>query len=125
MPFDLKEKYIKALSTLEDTDSSDEVTTLIHRTPWVRILLEHDQQESDSFSIEVEMSLPESAETKEVDASDLIDKLTEHLRYLQKLRDVGFELSVIGSGCIYCASKELRETPEDNLFTSLQPPKTV
>jgi hypothetical protein len=118
----LKEKYNKAASFLKDKRSSDEVTTLIHRTPWVRILLEHDQQEGDSLSIEVEMSLPESAGMKESGSSDVIDRLTEHLQYLQTLREVGFELSVIGTGCIYCASKELHETPEDNLFRALIPP---
>jgi len=122
MTLDLKEKYTKAVTTLRDPSGSDEVTTLIHRTPWVRILLEHDQQESDSLFIEVEMSLPESAETGNADASELIVKLSEHLQYLQKLRSAGFELSVIGSGCIYCASKELQEPPEDNIFTSLIPP---
>ncbi|OLS29135.1 MAG: hypothetical protein ThorAB25_17410 [Candidatus Thorarchaeota archaeon AB_25] len=118
----LKEKYNKAASFLKDKKSSDEVTTLIHRTPWVRILLEHDQQEGDSLFIEVEMSLPESAGMKESDSSEVIDRLTEHLQYLQTLREVGFELSVIGTGCIYCASKELHDTPEDNLFRALIPP---
>jgi hypothetical protein len=118
----LKEKYNKAASLLKDTGGTEEVTTLIHRTPWVRILLEHDQQESDSLFIEVEMSLPDSAGTKRTDSSELIDRLSEHLLYLQKLRDAGFELSVIGTGCIYCASKELHETPEDNLFRALIPP---
>ena len=97
------------------------MTTLIHRTPWVRILLEYDRQESESLFIEVEMSLPESACD---DSSELIDALSEHLGYLQKLRDVGFELSVIGTGSIFCASKEVHESPEDNLFSALLPPET-
>lgn len=118
----LKEKYIKAASHLKDEGGSEEVATLLHRTPWVRILLEHDQQECDSLFIEVEMSLPESADSKELDSSELIDKLSEHLQYLQRLRDIGFELSIIGTGCIYCASKELAEPPEDNLFSTLLPP---
>lgn len=118
----LKEKYNKAAFLLKDKNGSEEVTALIHRTPWVRILLEHDQQEGDSIFIEVEMSLPESSRMKEEDSSKLIERLSEHLLYLQKLREVGFELSVIGTGCIYCASKELHETPEDNLFRVLVPP---
>ncbi|MHA2352995.1 MAG: hypothetical protein ACXABX_07735 [Candidatus Thorarchaeota archaeon] len=118
----LKEKYNQAATVLKAKNGSEEVTTLIHRTPWVRILLEYDQHESDSLFIEVEMSLPESGGTKDSDSSELIDRLTEHLLYLQKLRENGFELSVIGTGCIYCASKELHETPEDNLFRALIPP---
>ena len=124
MTLDLKTKYIRAVSALSDKIGSEEVTTLIHRTPWVRILLEHDVQEADSFFIEVEMSFPEGVGAKEVDSSVLIEKLSEHLQYLQRLRAIGFELSIIGTGCIYCASKELHETPEDNLFRMLIPPET-
>jgi hypothetical protein len=122
MTLDLKQKFAEAATTLKRKEGSDEITTLLHRTSWVRILLEHDQQESDSFFIEVELSLPDSDDTKGTDSSELIDKLSEHLQYLQRLRDIGFELSVIGTGCIYCASKELDETPEDTLFRTLVPP---
>ena len=118
----LKEKYVKAASLLKDEHGTEEVATLLHRTPWVRILLEHDQQECDSLFLEVEMSLPESVDSQELDSSELIDKLSEHLQYLQRLRDIGFELSIIGTGCIYCASKELTEPPQDNLFSTLIPP---
>lgn len=118
----LKEKFQQAASLLKDSKGSEEVTTLIHRTPWVRILLESDQQEDDSFTIEIEMSIPNSVGTEGSDSSELINELTEHLQYLQKLRDSGFELSVIGGGCIYCASKEIHEPPEDNLFRVLIPP---
>ena len=122
MILSLKEKFDEATSILKDKTSRDEITTLMHRTPWVRILLEHDEQEGDAFFIEVEISLPENLDSEELDSSELIDRLSEHLQYLQKLRDVGFELSVIGTGCIYCASKELTEPPEDNLFRALVPP---
>ncbi|MFW9795557.1 MAG: hypothetical protein ACFFE2_00855 [Candidatus Thorarchaeota archaeon] len=120
----LKEKFDKATILLKDKKNPDEVTTLIHKTSWVRILLEHDIQGGDSFFIEVEMSLPENVESKECDSSVLIDRLSEHLLYLQRLRDEGFDLSVIGTGCIYCASKEIQEPPEDNLFRALIPPET-
>ncbi|MFW9965206.1 MAG: hypothetical protein ACFFCX_16660 [Candidatus Sifarchaeia archaeon] len=110
----LKDEYLKAKLR------SSEGTILIYRTPWVRILLDLDQQNIDTCSIEVELSLPES--TIETDTSDIIDQLSNHLTYLKKLREFGFELSVIGSGCIYCASKVLDETPEDNLFSALLPP---
>ncbi|MHA2424494.1 MAG: hypothetical protein ACXAEF_06885 [Candidatus Thorarchaeota archaeon] len=118
----LKEKFIEAVSSLTTKSNTEEVTTLIHRTPWVRILLEHDQQGNNSLLLEVEMTFPEDANAKEFDPSELIDRLSEHLKYLQKLREVGFELSIIGTGCIYCASKELDATPEDNLFRALIPP---
>ncbi|MHA1963509.1 MAG: hypothetical protein ACXACG_04865 [Candidatus Thorarchaeota archaeon] len=122
MKLSLKEKYIRAASSYKDKKGSEEVTTLIHRTPWVRILVDQDQPESDAISIEVELSIPEIPRTGESDSSDIIDQLSDHLQYLQKLREFGFELSVIGTGCIYCASKVLHETPKDNLFRALLPP---
>ena len=124
LTLDLKAKYIHAVSTLSDTNSSETVATLIHKTPWVRILLEHDAEECDSLFLEVEMSFPERVGEQESDSSGLIDILAEHLQYLQKLRDAGFQLSVISTGCIYCASKELKVTPEDNIFRVLIPPET-
>jgi hypothetical protein len=116
MTLGLKEKFLRAAS------SSDELTSLIHRTPWVRILLDRDQPDEHVFSIEVELSLPETAGIEEPDSSEMIDQFSNHLAYLRKLRDLGFELSIIGGGCIYCASKVLDETPEDNLFRALTPP---
>jgi hypothetical protein len=124
MTLDLKEKYLQAASELKNADGPDDVTTLIYRTPWVRIPLEHDDEESNSLFLEVEMSFPERTGSKESDSSALIDKLAEHLQYLQKLRAAGFQLSVISTGCIYCASKELQGAPEDNLFNVLIPPET-
>ncbi|MFW9834928.1 MAG: hypothetical protein ACFFEK_13090 [Candidatus Thorarchaeota archaeon] len=124
MTLDLKEKFNHAASVFRDDSGSEEVATLIYRTPWVRILLEHDRQESESFFIEVEVSLPESTQKTNSDTSHIIDILSEHLEYLQKLRKFGFELCVIGSGNIFCASKELQESLDDNLFTVLIPPET-
>lgn len=116
MNINLKEQFMRA------TSSSDELTTLLHRTPWVRILLDRDQPDENAFSIEVELSLPESSGCDVSDSSEVFDQLSIHLEYLRKLREFGFQLSVIGNGCIYCASKVLDETPEDNLFRALIPP---
>jgi len=124
MTLNLKEKFLEADSILKNKADSDEVATLIYRTPLVRILLERGEQEGDALSIEVEMSLPETTGMNELDSSELIDRLSQHLQYLQKLREFGFELSVIGTGCVYCASKDIHEIPEDNLFRALIPPET-
>lgn len=122
MIVDLKAKYNEAVSKQDEKIDSDNVTTLIHRTPWVRILLDRDSEENKVRSIEVEISLPETIETDKSDSSEIIDRLSEHLQYLQHLREYGFELSVIGTGCIYCASKEIQDIPEDNVFRALLPP---
>ncbi|MFX1482257.1 MAG: hypothetical protein ACFFCP_03605 [Promethearchaeota archaeon] len=118
MMLDLKRKIIDAISEPNERDISKELTTLVYRTPWVRILV--DRSIESGSTIEVEMALPDSLEITE--SASLIDKLSEHLQYLQNLRNFGFELSVIGTGCIYCASCELDKTPEDNLFRALIPP---
>ncbi|MBY8998358.1 MAG: hypothetical protein KGD60_11560 [Candidatus Thorarchaeota archaeon] len=122
MIVDLKAKYNEAVSKQDEKLDSDDVTTLIYRTPWVRILLDRDSEENKVRSIEVEISLPETIETDKSDSSEIIDRLSEHLQYLQHLREYGFELSVIGTGCIYCASKEIQDIPEDNVFRALLPP---
>ena len=122
MMVDLKAKFKEAISKQHENLDSDDVTTLIHRTPWVRILLDRDNEEKSACSIEVEISLPDTVGTDESDSSEIIDRLSKHLQYLQQLRELGFELSIIGTGCIYCASKRLQETPDDNIFTALLPP---
>ncbi|NHI87990.1 MAG: hypothetical protein EAX87_00625 [Candidatus Thorarchaeota archaeon] len=120
--FSLKEKYAKAEATLRGEGGTGEVTVLIHRTPWLRILLVNNQDDDHSLSIEVEISIPDSNGKSELKSSELIDTLSKHLLYLQQLRDSGFELSVIGTGCIYCASLDIDGTPKDNLFRALIPP---
>ena len=120
--FNLKERYAKAEATLKGESGSEELTALIHRTPWLRILLVNNREEGNSLSIEVEISIPDSEGKSEQESSELIDTLSKHLLYLQQLRDNGFDLSVIGMGCIYCASKDLDENPEDNLFRAMVPP---
>jgi hypothetical protein len=122
MKDNLKEKFIEAISKHEMRIDAEEITTLLHKTPWVRILLVQDSGKERTFLIEVEMSLPEATESAKQDTSVLINRLSEHLQYLQQLHNYGFELSIIGTGCIYCASKVFQKTPEDNLFRALIPP---
>jgi hypothetical protein len=88
MTSNLKENYNRAATLLKGNDSKEN-TTLIHRTPWVRIMLEQDQEESGSFFLEVEMSLPESTKKVDVDSSELIDTLSEHLQYLNIFKSSG------------------------------------
>ena len=117
MFINLKEKFIEAISSAQDL-KNEEKTTVLLTTPWVRILLE---QESEVISIEVEVTIPEDASCDKKDSSIIFDQFTEHINYLQKLRDQGFDLC-IGAGCIFIASKSLTKTPEDNLFRALVPP---
>ena len=83
MTVNLKEKYMEAVSKHDDKIDSEDLTTLIHRTPWVRILLERNDKENSVYSLEIELSLPETIGTGESDSSEIIDRLSDHLQYLQ------------------------------------------
>jgi len=120
MPVNIKEKYKEAISSIAGLD--DELTTLLFKTPWVRILLEQHFEESETNRIEVEVSLPENCSCDQKDSSQTFDTFAEHINYLKKLREHGFDLCIIGDGCILSASKSVPKTPEDNLFRALLPP---
>ena len=120
MTINLKEKYFEATSSAHGMD--DETTTLLYKTLWVRILLEQHYEEGDANRIEVEVSLPEDCSCENRDASLMFDEFANHVNYLQKLKEHGFDLCIIGDGCILSASKTIHKTPEDNLFSALLPP---
>ena len=117
MKVNLKDKYVEAISSEQELND-DETTTLLHKTSWVRILLE----QGNTNRIEVEVSLPDDCSCDDKDSSLTFDTFAEHINYLQNLRKHGFDLCVIGDGCILSASKSIRKTPEDNLFRALLPP---
>ena len=121
MTINLKEKYIEATSSTHDVND-DATTTLLFKTSWVRILLEHHHEEGDTNRIEVEVTLPENCIYDNKDSSLIFDEFTNHINYLQKLREHGFDVCIIGDGCILSASKSISKTPEDNLFRALSPP---
>ncbi|TFH06056.1 MAG: hypothetical protein E4H14_11565 [Candidatus Thorarchaeota archaeon] len=121
MIINLKEKYIEACSNSENLIGVS-TTTLLYKTSWVRILLEQHIEGNDTNGLEVEVSFPEDDDSSKNDSSLLFDQFTEFIKYLQNLRDHGFNLCVIGAGCILTASKTLRQTPEDKLFRALLPP---
>jgi len=122
MSIDLRDKFIEAASKYSDLITAEDNTTVLHRTPWVRILLETRRDDISTFCIEVEVSLPQNGKMQEADSSLIFEQFTQHLQYLQKLRKHGFELGVVESGCIWCASKVIQNTPKDNLFRALIPP---
>jgi len=121
MTINLKDKYIKATSSEQDL-IDDETTTLLYKTSWVRILLELSSEEGNTNRIEVEVSLPEDCSCDDKNSSLVFDEFTDHLNYLQKLREHGFDVCIIGDGCTLSASKSITKTPEDNLFRALSPP---
>jgi len=121
MIFNIKEKYNEAVSSAHDLNE-DETTTLLCKTSWVRILLEQHRDEYDTNHLEVEVFLPGKCIYDNKCSSLLFDELVKYINYLQNLREHGFDLCVIGDGCILSASKSIEKTPEDNLFRALLPP---
>ncbi len=121
MTINLKEKFNEAISSAHALND-DGTTTLLHKTPWVRILLEQHHDDGDTNRIEVEVSLPEDCSCDKTDSSLMFDEFADHINYLKKLREHGFDLCIIQDGCILSASKSIHKTPEDNLFRALSPP---
>jgi len=121
MTINLKEKYIEA-SSKRDFSNGEATTTLLYKNPWVRILLEQHIEDTDVNRLEVEVAFPEIASSNKNNSIEF-DQFTEHIKYLQSLRENGFELFIIGSGCILTASKILDQTPDDNIFRVLLPPE--
>ncbi len=117
----LKGKFIEATSNFTNHTTCNENACVIYRDDWVRILVEPRENENTN-NIEVEVFVSNSETCDDQSTSDVIDRLADYIRYLQNLRDHGFSLSVIGSGCILCASKMIQSTPNDNLFRALLPP---
>ena len=91
MIVNIKEKYNEAISSTTGLND-DETTTLLYKTPWVRILLEQRFEESHNNRLEVEVSLPEDCSCDQKDSSSTFDEFAKHINYLKTLREHGFEL---------------------------------
>ncbi len=118
----LKGRFIEATTNFQHTVSSVGNATILYRNQWVRILMEPHEKNTDSFYLEVEVFLADQETEDHTNSSVELEKIIEHLEYLRSLREHGFELCIIGSGCIFCASKVIEGTPKDNLFSALVPP---
>jgi len=121
MTINLKEKFNEAISSAHDLNE-DETTTLLYKTSWVRILLEQHRDEDETNHLGVEVSLSGNCTCDNKCSSLPFNEFVEYINYLKKLREHGFDLCVIGDGCILSASKSIDKTPEDNLFRVLLPP---
>ena len=107
-----------------DPDNDSELFVVISETEWIRVLLlKTIQKEAATISIEVELSLPkcvsrDNIQNKETVLSDMVT----HLEYLQKLYEIGFELEVMRTDCLWTAAKTLDSVPSQELCASLTPP---
>ena len=107
-----------------DPDNGSELFVVISETEWIRVLLlKTIQKEVATISIEVELSLPkcvsrDNNQNKETVLSDMVT----HLEYLQKLSEIGFELEVMRTDCLWTAAKTLDSVPSQELCKFLTPP---
>ena len=110
-----------------------ESVAILCQSEWVRILVIQRQDPANLVSIEVELSLParstkvssgirQKDDLKEADTKVLAEQVIEHLRYMTLLQDEGFTLELIGQECLWTASRDLQESPRQDLFELLTPP---
>ncbi len=102
-----------------------ELTLTLCKTSWVRVLIIRRYSAPDS--IEVELSLPDcDASAMKPYPREYVDTLLggmkSHLEYLERLLHKGFRLDLIGNDCLWTASYDMDERPEDEIFDLLVPP---
>jgi hypothetical protein len=102
-----------------------ELILTLCKTSWVRVLIVRKYSAPDS--IEVELSLPDCDASgmnpyprEHVDT--LLSGMKKHLEYLERLLHEGFRLDLIGNDCLWTASYEMDESPENEFFELLVPP---
>ncbi len=107
-----------------DSDNCSELFVVISETDWIRVLLlKTIQKEVSTISIEVELSLPKCVASGDLqNKNTLLSDMVAHLEYLQKLYEIGFELEVMRTDCLWTAAKTLDSVPSPELCASLTPP---
>ena len=123
----LLDEYNKLLAQSpedKDPDNGSELFVVISETEWIRILLlKTTQDEEITISIEVELSLPKCVARGDLqNRKTLLSDMVTHLEYLQKLYEIGFELEVMRTDCLWTATKTLDSVPSQELCQSLTPP---
>jgi hypothetical protein len=115
----IKNLISRSYDTLEFNES-DESTSLILRNEWVEILLTRRKNEPEFLAIDAEISLPNSPEMEDKQLFPLY--MIAHMEYLQNLQSAGFKIRVVGDECLWIASKEFKETVDDDVIEILKPP---
>ena len=136
---ELMKKYnelaAKPLASPSQENESGESVATLYQSSSLRILLVRTSEEPESVSIEVEVWLPSvnsengSDETTNSDIEHNNDRLgvilgrvINHLSYLLKLHQSGFNLDVIKHDCLWTASKSFSKPPTRMMFEHLLPP---
>ena len=115
----IKSLVSRSYDTLEFNES-EESTLLLLRNDWVEILLTRRKNEPDFLAIDAEISLPNLPEIEDTQSFPL--HMIAHMEYLQNLQSAGFKIRVVGDECLWIASKEFKETVDDDVIEILKPP---
>ena len=121
-----EEEYAKQLTRLMKKKLSETDTEFIEtvfETKWIRLLLlKSIQDDVECISIEVELSLPKCNSSQQTDTS-LVQGMITHLEYFETLQNVGFNIEVMASDCLWTATKIIDTTPSKELYKVLHPPR--
>ena len=124
-----------ALLPLECNEEGESIVRL-HQTRWVRILVIRNLVDTSRVSIVVELALPkqayspatecqEQAEDESMmtaDMQELLEGMITHLQYMRSLHESDFDLELIEYGCLWVASRDFTEMPNEDIFKLLLPP---
>ena len=119
---ELKLKCKKAMRGPVPADDEESVSVL-SENEWVRILTVCDSDSSETWRIEVEVSLPSHEDPhSRSDVTKFIRNLIKHLEYLLRLDKEGLTLGVLSRDGLWTAYLEIDDLPQDSLFKALIPP---
>jgi hypothetical protein len=121
---ELKSKCTEAMTTspLKETEES---VSVLYQNDWVRILAVRNSDTLGNWRIEVEVSLPTHTEPEsEKEMRNFILSYIRHLEYLLGLNEEGLALDVAPRDCLWTASIDIEDFPQDSLFKALIPPSS-
>ncbi len=107
-------------STSLTYDYNGESRSLLFENEWIRLLLVNLQKDQSHVLIEVELSLPESPFVgNQQESRKILQRSIEYFRYLEKLVEYKFNLTVADRDCLWIASKLVAKDTHDLSFFEL------
>jgi len=112
-----------------------ESASVLYKTRWVRILVVRSPEDSESVTIDVEVSppypslsptstSPVTSEQTSNETRKLLEQMIEYIQYVLVLESSGFFIDFVGNECLILASRQFTEMPSAEIFELLLPPST-
>jgi len=110
-----------------------EIVCNLFASDWVRILLVRNLDDRNSFTIDVEVSLPFRSSFSNItsntrsnssgsDVKYLLESMIAHIKYVLTLEASGFSVDIVDDGCLLIAYQSFEDKPDTEIFRLLQPP---